>query len=93
MLLRHKYLKKTLFPHALQKKDIGQLRKRVKFFTYVLFQQLAYCPFAHNLLSLSELLTTETELMAMAPAAKTGFKRMPKKGYNIPAAMGIPRLL
>jgi len=49
--------------------------------------------FTHNLLSLSELLTTETELMAMAPAANTGFKRIPKNGYNIPAAMGIPRLL
>jgi hypothetical protein len=39
------------------------------------------------------LLTTETELIAMAAAANTGFKRIPKNGYNTPAAIGIPRLL
>jgi len=43
----------------------------------------------HNLLKRSELLTTETELKAMAAAAKIGFRRIPKKGYNMPAAMGI----
>jgi len=41
----------------------------------------------------NELLTTETELMAMAAAANTGFKSIPKKGYSAPAAIGIPRLL
>ena len=45
------------------------------------------------LLKRSELLTTETELMAMAAAANTGFKRIPKNGYRTPAAMGIPKLL
>jgi hypothetical protein len=39
------------------------------------------------------LLSTDTELIAMAAAAKTRFKRIPKKGYNTPAAIGIPRLL
>ena len=31
--------------------------------------------------------------MAMAAAANTGFKSIPKYGYSIPAAIGIPRLL
>lgn len=43
-----------------------------------------------NFLNLSELLTTETELNDIAAAANTGFKRIPKKGYKTPAAMGIP---
>jgi hypothetical protein len=47
----------------------------------------------NDILRCSELLTTETELSAMAAAAKTGFKRIPKEGYKMPAAMGIPRLL
>ena len=45
------------------------------------------------LLKRSELLTTETELMAIAAAANTGFRSIPKNGYSIPAAIGIPRLL
>ena len=44
-------------------------------------------------LSLNELLTTETELRAMAAAANTGLSKIPKKGNNTPAARGIPRLL
>jgi len=47
----------------------------------------------HDHLRRSELLTTETELMAIAAAANTGFNRMPKNGYKTPAAMGMPRLL
>jgi hypothetical protein len=31
--------------------------------------------------------------MAIAIAAKTGFKRIPKDGYRTPAAIGIPKLL
>ena len=34
--------------------------------------------------------TTETELNAIAAAAIIGFKRKPVKGYNTPAAKGIP---
>jgi hypothetical protein len=37
-----------------------------------------------------ELLTTETELKAIAAAANSGFNKRPKKGYNAPAAMGMP---
>ena len=40
-----------------------------------------------------ELLTTETELRAIAAAAIIGFNKNPKKGYNIPAAIGIPAQL
>jgi hypothetical protein len=36
---------------------------------------------------------TETELKLMAAPAKTGLNKIPKKGYKIPAAMGIPRAL
>ena len=43
-----------------------------------------------NLFSRSELLTTETELMAIAPAAIIGLSRMPKNGKSRPAATGIP---
>ena len=38
------------------------------------------CFFRQTRLSLSELLTTETELRAMAAAAYSGLSRMPKKG-------------
>jgi len=41
-------------------------------------------------LSLSELPTTDTELKLIAAAAITGLRRIPKKGYKIPAAMGTP---
>ena len=43
-----------------------------------------------NLLIKSELVTTDTELKAMAAPAMMGFKRKPVNGYKIPAAMGIP---
>lgn len=36
---------------------------------------------------------TLIEEKAMAAAAITGFKRKPKKGYKIPAAIGIPTVL
>ena len=44
-------------------------------------------------LSLSELVITETELKLIATAAIIGDKRMPKNGYNTPAAIGIPAVL
>jgi len=47
----------------------------------------------HVLRRRRELLTTETELRAMAAAANSGFRRMPKNGYSAPAATGIPRML
>ena len=37
--------------------------------------------------------TTETELNAMAAAAKMGLSSTPKKGYRTPAAMGMPAVL
>ena len=37
-----------------------------------------------------ELLTTETELKAIAAAANSGFNKIPKKGYKAPAAIGMP---
>lgn len=37
-----------------------------------------------------ELLTTETELNAIAAPAMTGLRRNPVNGYKIPAAIGIP---
>ena len=40
-----------------------------------------------------ELVTTETDDSAIAAAAITGFKRMPKNGYSAPAAIGIPTAL
>ena len=40
-----------------------------------------------------ELLTTETELNAIAAAAIIGLSKNPNAGYNIPAAMGIPATL
>lgn len=40
-----------------------------------------------------ELPTTEIELNAIAAAAITGFNNKPKNGYNIPAAIGMPRVL
>ncbi len=39
------------------------------------------------------LLTTETELKAIAAPAIMGSSRKPKKGYNTPAAIGIPMML
>jgi hypothetical protein len=39
------------------------------------------------------LLTTDTELMAMAAEAIMGLRRIPQKGKRIPAAIGIPRTL
>ncbi len=48
---------------------------------------------ARNLLSRRDLLTTETELMAMAAEAIMGLRRRPQNGYRTPAAIGIPRTL
>ena len=39
------------------------------------------------------LVTTETELIAMAKPAIIGFNKCPVKGYKTPAAKGIPKLL
>jgi hypothetical protein len=36
---------------------------------------------------------TETELKLIASAAIIGERSMPKNGYNMPAAMGIPIVL
>ncbi len=43
--------------------------------------------------SRSALPITEKELKLMAAAAMMGLKRMPKAGYNTPAATGIPTTL
>ncbi len=43
--------------------------------------------------SRSELLTTVTELAAIAALAKTGESRIPKNGYSTPAASGMPNRL
>ena len=49
----------------------------------------------HNLvrLSRSALVTTDTELSAMAAPAKIGESRSPKAGYSTPAATGMPSAL
>ena len=49
----------------------------------------------HNLtwLSRNALVTTETELNAMAAPAKIGDSSSPKAGYNTPAAIGMPNAL
>ena len=46
-----------------------------------------------NLFSNKELLTTETELKAIASAAYTGFNKIQNVGYSAPAAIGIPKQL
>ena len=46
-----------------------------------------------NLFNNKELLTTETELKAIASAACTGFNKIPNVGYSAPAAIGIPKQL
>jgi len=43
--------------------------------------------------SLSELVITDTELKLIAAAAIIGDNSIPKKGYNTPAAIGIPAML
>ncbi len=60
----------------------------------------SHCPGARasskegrNLLSRSALLTTLTELKLMAAAAIIGLSWMPKAGYRMPAAMGMPTTL
>src|SRR3989344_3311364 len=40
-----------------------------------------------------ELLTTLTELKAIAPPAIMGLNNQPVNGYNTPAAIGIPKTL
>ena len=44
---------------------------------------------ALNLLSLNALDTTVTDEKAIAPAAKMGLRRIPKKGKRMPAATGM----
>jgi hypothetical protein len=39
------------------------------------------------------LLTTNTELNAIAPAAMIGLSCQPKNGYSTPAAIGMPIIL
>jgi len=43
--------------------------------------------------NLKALKTTDTELRLIAAAAIIGLKRIPKKGYRTPAAIGTPRAL
>lgn len=56
------------------------------------FVQLFFYPI-FTFFSLKELVITETELKLMARAAIMGDNSIPKKGYNKPAAIGIPRVL
>lgn len=51
-----------------------------------------YFPIFANL-NLKELVTTDTLLKAIASPANAGFKRIPKKGKNTPAASGMPIIL
>lgn len=58
---------------------------------------LVFCPnvptsYANgrNRCSRSELVSTDTELRAMAPAASMGESSQPVAGYSKPAATGIP---
>ena len=44
-------------------------------------------------LNLREFVITDTELKLIASAAIMGERSIPKKGYNNPAAMGIPSIL
>jgi len=46
--------------------------------------------FLYFFLNLNAFVITDTELKLMAAAAMTGPSRMPKKGYNTPAATGTP---
>ena len=46
-----------------------------------------------TLFNLKEFKITETELKLIAAAAIIGLKRIPKNGYNKPAASGIPMML
>ena len=45
------------------------------------------------ILNRNELLTTDTELKAMAAEAIMGFRSGPPKGWSAPAATGIPTTL
>jgi len=45
------------------------------------------------LLNLREFAITETELKLIASAAIIGDNNIPKKGYNTPAAIGMPSTL
>lgn len=58
------------------------------------------CPWAaffvylnFTFLNLKELVITDTELKLIASAAIIGESSIPKKGYKIPAAIGIPSVL
>ena len=54
---------------------------------------LSYSHHSLNILNLKELLTTDTELTTIAIAPNMGSSLIPKKGYNTPKAMGMPRIL
>jgi hypothetical protein len=52
---------------------------------------LAYYSF--KLLNLNAFIITDTELKLIANAAIIGESKIPKKGYNTPAAIGTPNTL
>ena len=56
---------------------------------------IMHCNLGYNDIRLSRnaLAITETELKLIAAAAIIGDSKMPKRGYNIPAAIGTPRAL
>ncbi len=56
-------------------------------------QDLLLVVYSFTLLSRSELLITDTELKLIAAAAMMGESRIPKNGYNTPAAIGTPTVL
>ena len=55
--------------------------------------KLIYTTHKEILRNLNELAITETELKLMAAAAIIGDNKMPKNGYKIPAAIGMPKTL
>ena len=65
----------------------------IVFISNPLFAKNQYFDEGINLFNNKELLTTETELKAIASAAYTGFNKIPKVGYSTPAAIGIPKQL
>jgi hypothetical protein len=64
-------------------------------FTNWVNRQVFHLPFivGLNLFSNDALVTTDTELKAIAAAAKTGSSKTPMNGYRIPAATGIRTVL
>src|SRR3989344_5966919 len=63
------------------------LHFKIKFF-HALYLRIFFS-FKDFLLNNIELLTTLTELKAIAPPAMTGLSSQPVKGYSTPAATGI----